>query len=76
MFGLLRENTILAHAVLLTEDEVKLIKEKGVGISHCPTSNFNLSSGIAPVGYFLDMGVKVRLFSSVLMKYIFLFVIS
>ena len=61
-YGLLRENTILAHAVHLTKDEVELIKQRGVGLSHCPTSNFNLNSGIAPIGYFLDMGVKVRLF--------------
>ena len=59
-YGLLRENTILAHAVYLTKDEVELIKERKVGISHCPTSNFNLNSGIAPIGYFLDRGVKVR----------------
>ena len=62
-YGLLRKNTILAHAVHVTKDEVKLIKERGAGIAHCPSSNFNLNSGIAPVGYFLDMGVKVRLFS-------------
>ena len=65
-YGLLRENTILGHAVHLTEEEVKLIKQRGAGISHCPTSNFNLNSGIAPIGYYLDRGVKVRLFSSVL----------
>ena len=75
-FCLLRENTILAHAVLLSDFEVALIKDKKAGISHCPTSNFNLTSGIARVGYFLDIGVKVRSFSPVLMKYIFLFVIS
>jgi len=59
MFGLLRHNTILAHAVHLSQDEMDLIKAKDSGISHCPTSNFNLSSGIAPVGVFLDMGIKV-----------------
>ena len=62
IYGLLRENTILAHAIHLTKDEVELIKKIGVGISHCPTSNFNLNSGIAPIGYFLDKGIKVRLF--------------
>lgn len=60
MFGLLRQNTILAHAVHLTEDEVDLIKSRDAGISHCPTSNFNLSSGVAPIGVYLDKGVKVR----------------
>ncbi|KAF9053028.1 hypothetical protein BJ165DRAFT_1400387 [Panaeolus papilionaceus] len=61
MFGLLRSNTVLAHAVHLSESEVNLIKERDAGISHCPTSNFNLSSGVAPIGYYLDKGVKVGL---------------
>lgn len=65
-FGLLRRNTILAHGVHLTEDEVDLIKSKGAGISHCPTSNFNLNSGIAPIGFYLDKGVKVRLLNNTL----------
>ncbi|KAG6865190.1 hypothetical protein C0991_004561 [Blastosporella zonata] len=60
-FGLLRSNTILAHAVWLEDAEIKLIAERKAGISHCPTSNFNLSSGVAPVGTYLDQGVKVGL---------------
>ncbi|GLB34642.1 putative amidohydrolase family protein [Lyophyllum shimeji] len=60
-FGLLRHNTILAHAVHLEDAEVELIAERKTGISHCPTSNFNLSSGVAPVGRFLDRGIKVGL---------------
>ena len=59
-YGLLGPTTILGHAVHLTKDEVELIKKRGAGIAHCPSSNFNLNSGIAPVGYFLDMGVKVK----------------
>ena len=60
-FGLLRHNTVLAHAVHLEEEELCLIAQKGAGVSHCPTSNFNLSSGIARVGELLDRGIKVRL---------------
>ncbi|KAF9500518.1 Metallo-dependent hydrolase [Pleurotus eryngii] len=60
-FSLLRENTILAHAVHLQDEEKQLIKERKAGISHCPTSNFNLSSGVAPVGDLLDRGIKVGL---------------
>lgn len=58
-FGLLRNNTVLAHAVHLEDDEKKLVLERKAGISHCPTSNFNLSSGVAPIGEFLDLGIKV-----------------
>ncbi|KAH8106805.1 Metallo-dependent hydrolase [Cristinia sonorae] len=60
-FGLLRSNTILAHAVHLEDSEVELIKERNAGISHCPTSNFNLRSGWAKVGVLLDKGIKVGL---------------
>ncbi|KAF9069871.1 hypothetical protein BDP27DRAFT_1324738 [Rhodocollybia butyracea] len=60
-YHLLRRGTILAHGVWLDEDEVALIQERGSGISHCPTSNFNLKSGVAPVGRYLDCGVKVGL---------------
>lgn len=59
--GLLTERTILAHGVSLTDDELKLIKQSGSGVSHCPTSNFNLSSGMARVGEMLDRKIKVYL---------------
>ncbi|KAI0723963.1 Metallo-dependent hydrolase [Cerioporus squamosus] len=60
-FGLLRENTVLAHAVHLEEAEVELIKARHAGVSHCPTSNFNLRSGCARIGMLLDRGIKVGL---------------
>lgn len=58
-YDLLCERTILAHGVHLTEEEMILIKERGAGVSHCPTSNFNLKSGLARVGKMLDLGLKV-----------------
>lgn len=59
--GLLGPRTILAHAVHLSEQEVRLVRERGAGVSHCPTSNFNLRSGVCEVGEMLDRGVKVGL---------------
>ncbi|KAK2466696.1 hypothetical protein APHAL10511_000954 [Amanita phalloides] len=61
IFKLLRHNTILAHGVHLTDDELMLIKEKDAGISHCPVSNYNLRSGVAQIGKYLDRGIKVGL---------------
>lgn len=58
--GLLGPRTILAHGVHLTEEELVLIKTTGAGISHCPTSNFNLRSGMARVADMLDREIKVR----------------
>ncbi|KAF8511481.1 guanine deaminase [Hysterangium stoloniferum] len=59
--GILGPATILAHGCQLTEEETALIKKTGAGLSHCPTSNFNLRSGIARVGEWLDKGIKVGL---------------
>jgi len=43
--GLLTEKTVLAHCIHLTEEEIDLMKERNVGIAHCPVSNYTLSSG-------------------------------
>ncbi|CEL62969.1 hypothetical protein RSOLAG1IB_10616 [Rhizoctonia solani AG-1 IB] len=59
--GLLTDRTILAHAIHLSDDEMEEIKSCGSGISHCPTSNFYLNSGVARVGEMLDRGLKVGL---------------
>lgn len=59
-YGLLGSSTILAHGCHLTSEELKLIKAAGAGVSHCPTSNFHLNSGVAGVGEWLDAGIKVR----------------
>ena len=60
-YGLLRHNTVLAHAVHLEEEEIEIIQARRAGISHCPTSNFNLRSGVADVGAMLDAGINVGL---------------
>lgn len=57
--------TIMAHCVHSTEDEIALMKKQGVYIAHCPQSNTNLSSGIAPVRKYLQEGMKVGLGSDV-----------
>jgi len=50
-----------AHAVHLTAEEIALLAETGTGVSHCPSSNMRLGSGIAPVRAMLDAGVHVSL---------------
>jgi guanine deaminase len=65
-YKLLGPRTVLAHAVHLEEDEIVLVKERNAGVSHCPTSNFNLRSGVCPVGKLLDRGIKVFIFFFIL----------
>lgn len=57
--------TVMAHCVWSTDDEVRRIKDNGVFIAHCPASNMNLSSGIAPIRKYLDLDMKVGLGSDV-----------
>ena len=47
------------------EEELALLKNRGVVIAHCPGSNINVRSGAAPVSKYLDMGLKVGLGSDV-----------
>ncbi len=57
--------TIMAHCIHSGEDEINLIKKQNVFVAHCPESNTNLSSGIAPIRTYLDHGIKVGLGSDI-----------
>ncbi len=57
--------TIMAHAVYLTEEERKLSQNGKVYLAHCPDSNVNIVSGIAPVKQYMEMGIKVGLGSDI-----------
>lgn len=57
--------TVMAHCVYSDERETARIKENGVFIAHCPESNMNVSSGIAPVRRFLEEGIRVGIGSDV-----------
>jgi guanine deaminase len=65
--GLFGENvpTVMAHCVWPEQDEIALMAERQVFIAHCPQSNTNISSGIAPVRRLLDAGIPVGLGSDV-----------
>ena len=57
--------TVMAHCVWSTEEEVSLMRENGVFVAHCPSSNMNLTSGIAPIRKYLERGLRVGLGSDV-----------
>lgn len=57
--------TIMAHCVHSSEEELALMKKQGVYVAHCPQSNTNLSSGIAPARHYLEAGLHVGLGSDI-----------
>lgn len=63
LFG--QTNTVMAHCIYNTEEEIQLMRENAVFAAHCPYSNYNLSSGIMPVRRFLDKKVPVGLGSDI-----------
>lgn len=65
-FGLLRPHkTLMAHAIYLSDDEKRLLKEKGVYLTHCAQSNANLTSGIMPLRENLAKGLRCTIASDV-----------
>ena len=53
--------TVMAHCVWSTDTEVDLMLKNGVYVAHCPASNMNLTSGIAPIRKYLDLGLNIGL---------------
>ncbi|HPF88537.1 MAG TPA: amidohydrolase family protein [Candidatus Limiplasma sp.] len=64
-FGMLSANAVMAHVVYPQDEEITLLKQRRTMVAHCPASNTNLRSGIAPVRRLLSAGVRVGLGSDV-----------
>jgi 5-methylthioadenosine/S-adenosylhomocysteine deaminase len=59
--GFLGPREVFAHTVHLTEGEINLLKQNGVGSVHNPQSNMKLASGVAPLPQMMRAGVAVGL---------------
>ena len=59
--GVLQGWTLAAHAVWLDPSDFDLLRAAGTGISHCPSSNMKLASGVAPVLKMMQAGIAVGL---------------
>lgn len=60
-FGLLGNRTVLAHCIHATQSEIERIAELEVHVSHCPTSNLFLGSGLFPMDDILKYRINVGL---------------
>jgi len=59
--GVLTGWTIAAHGVWLTNADLAILKMRGTGLAHNPSSNMKLASGVAPVGKILKAGIAMGL---------------
>jgi 5-methylthioadenosine/S-adenosylhomocysteine deaminase len=59
--GLWNGRSLAAHAVWVDEADMQILKQRGVGIAHCPSSNMKLASGVAPIARMLELDLNVGL---------------
>jgi len=58
---ILGDHTLLAHGIHVNEKEIGLLKSSQTRISHCPSSNLKLGSGIADIPRYLKEKIQVSL---------------
>lgn len=59
--GLANPRLILAHCIWLDDEEKRIIRDRGVHVSHCPGSNLKLASGIAETPYMVQENISLSL---------------
>jgi len=59
--GFLGPDVLAVHGVYLTERDLRILKARDVKVSHNPTSNMYLASGVAPIPQMLLAGITVGL---------------
>jgi 5-methylthioadenosine/S-adenosylhomocysteine deaminase len=59
--GLSGPDVCLAHCVHTQSHERELLRETGTHVLHCPSANFKLASGIAPIPEYRDAGINVSI---------------
>jgi len=59
--GFWGSGVLAAHGVWVSEAEIAMLKQRGVGVAHNPESNMKLASGVAPVTGYLRAGVAIGL---------------
>jgi 5-methylthioadenosine/S-adenosylhomocysteine deaminase len=52
---------VLAHSVVLEENDINILSKMNVSISHCPISNLKLGCGVAKISYMLEKGINISL---------------
>ena len=61
LLGVLNGWTLAAHGVFVSPEDMRVLKQRGTGVAHCPSSNMKLASGVAPVIDYLHADVPLGL---------------
>lgn len=59
--GVLSDLMVAAHVIHLSDDEVEILRAKGVAVALSPVSNLKLAMGVAPYAKFRAAGLRVGL---------------
>ena len=59
--GVLDQNTLLVHTIWIDDGDIDIIEKHGATVSHNPSSNMKLASGIAPIVDLLRSGITAGL---------------
>jgi 5-methylthioadenosine/S-adenosylhomocysteine deaminase len=59
--GVFNGRTVAAHCVWVNDADMAILKNRSVGVAHCPSSNMKLASGVAPVVKMRALGIAVGL---------------
>ena len=59
--GILDSNFISAHTVLVNDEDIKILKDKGVGVSHNIGANAKGAKGVAPIIKMKEEGINIGL---------------
>ncbi len=60
-WGLWEQKAIAAHCVCLSDKDIQILGNHGVGVAHCPESNLKLETKISPVKQLREAGASVVL---------------
>jgi guanine deaminase len=63
--GLIGTNSLFAHAIHLSDDEIETLAKHDCGVAFCASSNFFLKSGVFPIERMQRAGVKFGIGSDV-----------
>ncbi|MEM0123856.1 MAG: amidohydrolase [Conexivisphaerales archaeon] len=59
--GMVGRNYVYVHGVWLNDDDMEIFAQSGTSVSHNPSSNSKLGSGIAPITRMMEKNVNVTI---------------